>query len=172
MASTWRLSTTPRARAALKAEAAPGMSRSWESKSRYTLDSTPLITRSQEPRRKPKRQVTRSNRAGSAYATRSRPSPSQIVWLNRQGEEMGEFVESREEILSLELSRDERLVAATLSGGSNTNIWIYDFVRGVREPFTTSTDIDRDPIWSPSGGSIAYVSRRLGQQTSLSGLRR
>ena len=85
---------------------------------------------------------------------------------------MGEFVESREEILSLELSRDERLVAATLSGGSNTNIWIYDFVRGVREPFTTSTDIDRDPIWSPSGGSIAYVSRRLGQQTSLSGLRR
>ena len=41
---------------------------------------------------------------------------------------------------------------------TNTDIYIYDVVTGAAVPVTTGGGYDTDPVWSPDGGRLAWIS--------------
>jgi eukaryotic-like serine/threonine-protein kinase len=59
------------------------------------------------------------------------------------------------------LSPDGRQVAVTLAGAVDSEVWIYDIVRGTRSPLT-SGGRNLWPVWSPDGTQVAYASSRAG----------
>jgi dipeptidyl aminopeptidase/acylaminoacyl peptidase len=46
----------------------------------------------------------------------------------------------------------------------NTDIWLFDLARGVPTRFTVEPGANTNPIWSPDGSRIAFVSTRGGVQ--------
>jgi Tol biopolymer transport system component len=48
-------------------------------------------------------------------------------------------------------------MSGVFPAGGNNDLWIYDLDRGTREKFTTSTDEESFPLWSPDGTQITYL---------------
>jgi serine/threonine-protein kinase len=57
------------------------------------------------------------------------------------------------------ISPDGGRVAYTTIQGTNVDIWIYEFRRGILERLTSDQGPDTDPVWSPDGRRIAYRSQ-------------
>ena len=49
----------------------------------------------------------------------------------------------------------------------NSDIWLYDLVRGVRTRFTSDPATESDPIWSPDGSTVVFSSSRRGGRRDL-----
>jgi serine/threonine-protein kinase len=56
------------------------------------------------------------------------------------------------------LSPDGRRVA--VADASDGDIWVFDFERTTRTRLTFDAGVDSDPVWSPDGTEIAFVSNR------------
>ena len=83
-----------------------------------------------------------------------------LVWIDRDGvvEDLGAPTRT---YLWPKLSPDETRVALRLHQPT-TNIWLYDIASGNLSPFITGDSANDAPIWSPSGGQIAFSSSRDG----------
>ena len=57
----------------------------------------------------------------------------------------------------------KRVVAArtNLQSGSN-DLWMMDLARGISTRFTFDPGVDAEPIWSPDGNRVAFLSDRSG----------
>ncbi len=102
-------------------------------------------------------------RDGTLVYTESSPTAGrQLVWRNRQGENIGEIGSPLDRIHYPALSPDEGTVAVSGVQNGNQSIWKYDIERSVSTRLTIHEANDTRPIWSRDGKRITF-SRRVVQ---------
>ena len=84
---------------------------------------------------------------------------SQVVRVDRAGREQPVLPPA--DYHGPRLSPDGRRLAVTLIGAVDSEIWIYDLVRGTSARLT-SGGRNLWPVWSPDGTRVAYASSRHG----------
>ena len=84
-----------------------------------------------------------------------------LIWLDRNGERVGEVGQAEGRVDQPALSPDGKLVAV-MAGDDNRDIWVWDVGRGVQTRLSASPARDEVPVWSPSGDQIAFSSNRAG----------
>jgi serine/threonine-protein kinase len=80
-----------------------------------------------------------------------------IQWLDGAGNTQT-LIGEPSYYVSLRFSRDGSRLAAIVSQGANSDLWIYDWQRGSRWPLTTGMDADGYPVWSPDGQFVVFYS--------------
>ena len=86
---------------------------------------------------------------------------AQLAWFDRAGKPQGLLGPPAPYSGSLSMSPDGQRVAAEQTDGSgNRDIWVLDVARGVPARFTFSTAQDREPVWSPDGSRLTFMSDR------------
>jgi len=86
----------------------------------------------------------------------------QLAWFDREGKNLGAFGDIGA-YRTLELSPDGKHVAFERNDPQSpgvTNIWLYEFARGVTTRFTFDSGSDSHPVWSPDGNRIVYGAQR------------
>ncbi len=90
---------------------------------------------------------------------------SQLSLFDRRGKHIGAAEGSGTRCLGLSLSPDgTRAAVSWISSLKSTSpdIWLVDFMSGTPMRFTYGQGINTDPIWSPDGSRIIYMSDREG----------
>jgi eukaryotic-like serine/threonine-protein kinase len=94
-----------------------------------------------------------------AYATGG-IVPSQPMWYDRTGKELGAAGSKAFNLNSVRLSSDGSKLL-TESGQANADVWVYDLRRNVNTRLTfENAGASSSPIWSPDGRWVAYVGVR------------
>jgi dipeptidyl aminopeptidase/acylaminoacyl peptidase len=101
-----------------------------------------------------------SSSVGS-LAYRASPDNRQLVWLDRSGRQVGDLgpPDDAQPFLS-QMSSDGRTVALRRTVSGNTDVWLTDTARGVPRRLTFDPAIEGEPIFSPDGKRVVYVSDR------------
>ena len=92
------------------------------------------------------------------YLTREFSEDSQLVWVDRNGQE---------EVLSSEpgpyflprVSPDGQRVAVELRELDDTDIWVYDLASATLQPVTSEPGDETYPLWTPDGRDVLFASR-------------
>lgn len=85
-----------------------------------------------------------------------------LVTIDRNGREEALKVPPRG-FEDMDLSPDGKLLAMTVIGGQQWNVWIYDLQQGSLNRLTFEGD-NRDPMWSADGKRVIYGSTRNGRR--------
>ena len=96
-----------------------------------------------------------------AYRAQFASDQRQLAWFDARGDQL-QTVGEPGDLSAFSLSPDGKSVAVTVGTGEALDIWILEAARGLRTRFTFDQTIDRYPIWSPDGRSLAFASSRLG----------
>jgi Tol biopolymer transport system component/DNA-binding winged helix-turn-helix (wHTH) protein len=97
------------------------------------------------------------------YRTGSGGGQRQFVWYDRSGKEVGRVGEpDGSGVLGPALSSDGRHVAMYRTVDGNSDIWLLELERGVRERFTLDVNGEVNPVWSADRQRIAFSSNRDG----------
>jgi Tol biopolymer transport system component len=83
---------------------------------------------------------------------------AQLLWKDRFGKVLGNLGERIPIIGNVAISPDQKSVAVGF--GTVQDLWIYDAARGLPTRFTFDPAIDREPVWSPDGKTLYFVSAR------------
>ncbi|MCL4850219.1 MAG: PD40 domain-containing protein [Bryobacteraceae bacterium] len=98
------------------------------------------------------------------YATKGE---GRLVVLDRSGARLQTVWDPIPYTGGLSLSPDgTRIVIGTFDGRTR-EIWLADLRRGTRTRFTSGEGLEGHPVWHPSGASIAFRSKRLGDWNIL-----
>lgn len=86
-----------------------------------------------------------------------------LVWLNRQGLELG-TISSPRDFVDLRLSPDGRLLAMTARDPrrGTSDIFVNELDRDLTRPLTSDRGTENGPIWSPDSKMIVFAADRLG----------
>jgi len=87
-----------------------------------------------------------------------------LTWLDRTGKALGELL-GPGAYYEIQLSPDDKKAAVVEMSSTIGTIWIVDLVRGTRNRLTYNGSY-YDPVWSPDGKKIAYLSGALGEVPS------
>lgn len=101
------------------------------------------------------------------YGT-SRHQITQLVWLDRDGRQVGRVTEpGRYERAAL--SPDDNTVAVEVIDPQleTPDIWMVETSRGVMSRFTSASSAERMPTWSPDGTRLVFSSPRDGNPPGL-----
>jgi len=92
----------------------------------------------------------------------------QLVWVDREGEELGTVGEAGE-FGDVWPSPDGSRLAFDMpeEGSGSYDLWIRDLERGVTSRFTFDAGNDSTPVWSPDGRTIVFTSDRGGAPGDL-----
>jgi Tol biopolymer transport system component/tRNA A-37 threonylcarbamoyl transferase component Bud32 len=83
----------------------------------------------------------------------------QLSWVDRKGQPIAK-VGPPGSYGQIVLSPDERNVAMEMSDAEGQfDLWVMDVARGVPSRVTASAANERDPVWSPDGRSLAFITR-------------
>jgi serine/threonine protein kinase len=107
--------------------------------------------------------VSASDAGLIAYRTVSDSERRQLVWLDRNGQEIGRVGRpeySRDAAPSL--SPDGRYIAQESDRGGDRDISLLELARGVSRPLTSDPGWDLAPEWSPDGRRLVFASTRSG----------
>jgi serine/threonine protein kinase/Tol biopolymer transport system component len=97
------------------------------------------------------------------YEQRGAGRRSQVVWLDRAGKQMGIAVPpGSTRRFRLSPDDDSLLLQRYDAQSANTDIWVRDLKRESMSRLTFDPQIDSNPIWSPDGSSVAWLSNRGG----------
>ena len=92
-------------------------------------------------------------------------SATNLVWVDREGHELGTIDDAGYWQLAPRISPDGRRILVGRHGtGSAGNLWVLDAERGVGTPLTFGAADDATAVWSPDGRRLAY-SRARSQNT-------
>jgi Tol biopolymer transport system component len=99
-----------------------------------------------------------------AYLPGTQAAESDLVWLSRDGKELGK-VGQPAAYYNLALSPDETRLAVGMQDArsQSDDIWVFDLKRNVPTRLTFDPGNDIWPVWSPDGKWIAFGSNRGGQ---------
>lgn len=90
------------------------------------------------------------------YALNTGSTPRQLVWFDRQGNEVGTLGAPATRLQSPAISPDGQRVALMAQEGESRDIWVHDIERGTRLRLTFNPQGDWDPAWSPDGENILF----------------
>jgi len=100
-----------------------------------------------------------------AYWTGAGTNEPQVVWFDRKGNRIGSLGEPVRQS-DIRISPDGTKVAAEIydaeMSGIDSDIWLYDVLRGVKTRLTSGPGTARTPCWSPDGKHIVFSSDRKG----------
>jgi serine/threonine protein kinase len=86
----------------------------------------------------------------------------QLTWVDRSGRPLG-VVDDPGHYQALVLSRDGNKAASVRrDDGGNLDIWLDDLKAGTSTRFTFDPAADFNPVWSPDGSRLIFVSGRDG----------
>jgi eukaryotic-like serine/threonine-protein kinase len=86
-----------------------------------------------------------------------------LVWLDRNGKQLGTAIEGGGEYSWQHISPDGRTLAVQVGAlGGFSDIWVVDLVRGTRSRLTFGPGTSFSPVWSPDGMKIYYSAIRTG----------
>ena len=93
---------------------------------------------------------------------------SELVWFNRAGDRIG-TVGGPARYADFQLSPDgQRLAVARVDPGENTSdLWVFDLVRQVLSPLTSTRETEATPVWAASGKRLIFRSNRNGKVHEL-----
>jgi Tol biopolymer transport system component len=92
----------------------------------------------------------------------------QLLWVDRQGEELGAVGDAGEYGDIWPSPDGQRLVFDMPEQGTGSlDLWIRDLGRGVTSRFTFDAGNDSTPVWSPDGRTIVFTSDRGGVSGDL-----
>ena len=104
-----------------------------------------------------------SNVGSIIYRTGSGGGQRQFVWFDRRGQETEHVGEpDGSGVFGPALSPDGQHIAMYRTVDGNSDIWLMEVERGVRERFTMDPDGEVNPVWSPDRRRIAFSSNRNG----------
>ncbi|HSE62641.1 MAG TPA: protein kinase [Thermoanaerobaculia bacterium] len=95
------------------------------------------------------------------YQPVSSSGVSQLAWFDRNGSETGHLGPPANQS-NPRISPDGKRVAVDIVDPQtgNNDIWIYDAAGGIPTRFTSNPAFDNQPIWSPDGSRIFFMSLR------------
>ncbi len=85
----------------------------------------------------------------------------QLVWMDRNGKQIGVAADKLGDLVSARLSPQGDRIAFTMDTGQN-DIWVLDLARGIRTRLTFGPVSNNFPVWSPDGKWIIYNADRNG----------
>jgi Tol biopolymer transport system component len=92
-----------------------------------------------------------------------RGSGLQLSWVDRQGKVLATAAPLGN-YRGIDISPDDRYVAAHRHDGAGGDVWVTDLVRGTTSRLTFDGSQDNgSPIWSTDGSQILFASRRNGK---------
>ena len=107
--------------------------------------------------------VSASTTGSVIYRTGSGGGQRQFVWFSRRGQETARVGAPDDAgVFGPALSGDERYIAMYRTVDGNSDIWLMELERGVRERFTMDTAGEVNPVWAPDRRRIAFSSNRDG----------
>jgi eukaryotic-like serine/threonine-protein kinase len=110
-----------------------------------------------------------------AYLSGTAGTRMQLTWLDRSGKQLGTPLPVSRISGWSAVSPDGSTVAIEMSDerAAGTDIWLYNLTRGAASRFTFGPARTTDPVWSPDGTHLAYLSTGDGVahafQKSLNG---
>ncbi|MEO8190242.1 MAG: protein kinase [Acidobacteriota bacterium] len=95
------------------------------------------------------------------YQTASRPS--RLVWLDRQGKEVGQLGEPAV-VKGLRISPDGARAAVDIEDRrtGTSDLWVFELARSVSRRLHSDPVDEVTPVWSPDGSKLVYRSDRGG----------
>jgi Tol biopolymer transport system component len=96
-----------------------------------------------------------------AYVQGSESNTSQLTWLTKSGERLGQVGEARRFYPIAALSPDGTRIAVSENNEGEWDLWLYDLERDTRSRLTFHGET-WVPSWSPDGKSLFYSSTPTG----------
>jgi len=92
----------------------------------------------------------------------------QMVWVDRNGKQIGTVVKKVANLVSFKLSPQADRIALEIDNGPGAHdIWVYDVAREVQTRLTFGPVENDGPIWSPDGKWIVYTAFESNMHTKL-----
>jgi len=108
--------------------------------------------------------VSVSDNGMMLYASGGVTGGESLAWYDRSGKQLGTIGEPGS-FQEIDLSPDEKKLAATDFNSAAATIWIYDLGGKPRTRLTFNSGVSRNATWSPDGSQIAFTSH---QQENIS----